>query len=680
MTWLTPILAGVAAAVAIPSLLILYFLKLRRREVEISTTLLWKKAIEDLRANAPFQRLRNNILLILQMLALLAALFAIAQPELRANLDPGQRFVLMIDRSASMAARDGDESDTRLDQAKREARAFVENLREPGLLRSLGALGGRPASDEAMIVAFDSGAQVVQPFTANKRMLLAAIDGIAQADTPTTLDEALRLAGAYTVPAAREDGAAAAPSASIHLWTDGRVADAEQLRPSVDAPMTFHAVGAVAASNVAITSVGAERQFDEPTRLSVFTAIQATVTQDLAVDVELTVDGVVAGVKRVTLAAMGPEGPPTEGGVVFELEQPEGALLRVRVAVPENAAGEDLLAVDNAAYLAVPPARRATVLAVTSGSLYLQYALEGLNLARLDVMTPGQFAREASSAGASLSVYDAIILDGEASVAGLESLPTGQYLALGAPLPIEGVAFAGDPEPTIVLDYERDHPVLKNAGLERMTIAKARRLELDAAARSLARGQDGPLIAEAIDGATTAILTSFDPGQSDWPFDVGFVIFLAEAVESLSGAGGGALPMLTPGETGQAVLPGEARAVTLVEPGGRETPLVPSPDGATLFGPLQNVGLYAIRWDGPRGASDMLVNDRSQRPVAVNLLSPHESDIRTEESLDLATRSVAAQPGSGAREQRRALWPWLILGCLAVLMLEWWVYNRKVML
>ena len=49
MTWLTPILAGVAAAIAIPALLILYFLKLRRREVEISTTLLWKKAIEDLK-------------------------------------------------------------------------------------------------------------------------------------------------------------------------------------------------------------------------------------------------------------------------------------------------------------------------------------------------------------------------------------------------------------------------------------------------------------------------------------------------------------------------------------------------------------------------------------------------------------------------------------------------------
>ncbi len=40
MTFLTPILAGIAAAIAIPALVILYFLKLRRRDVEVSTKLL----------------------------------------------------------------------------------------------------------------------------------------------------------------------------------------------------------------------------------------------------------------------------------------------------------------------------------------------------------------------------------------------------------------------------------------------------------------------------------------------------------------------------------------------------------------------------------------------------------------------------------------------------------------
>ena len=79
MTWLTPLIAGIAAAIAVPSLVILYFLKLRRRDMEVSTTLLWKKAIQDIQANAPFQKLRRNILLILQLLALAAAILALGR-------------------------------------------------------------------------------------------------------------------------------------------------------------------------------------------------------------------------------------------------------------------------------------------------------------------------------------------------------------------------------------------------------------------------------------------------------------------------------------------------------------------------------------------------------------------------------------------------------------------------
>jgi hypothetical protein len=74
------------------------------------------------------------------------------------------------------------------------------------------------------------------------------------------------------------------------------------------------------------------------------------------------------------------------------------------------------------------------------------------------------------------------------------------------------------------------------------------------------------------------------------------------------------------------------------------------------------------------------VSGRAQRPVAVNLLDPTESDLRAAASLELASRSVAAVASGAGVNDRRSLWPWLLLACLAILMVEWWIYNRKVMI
>src|SRR5262245_40875085 len=126
MTWLPRFLniwpALAAAAVAIPALLILYFLTLRRREMDASSTLLWKKAIQDLQVNAPFQKLRRNLLLLLQLLLLALLLLALSRPITFFTPGAGKNTVIIIDRSASMRATDVDNGKTsRLDDAKKRA-------------------------------------------------------------------------------------------------------------------------------------------------------------------------------------------------------------------------------------------------------------------------------------------------------------------------------------------------------------------------------------------------------------------------------------------------------------------------------------------------------------------------------------------------------------------------------
>src|SRR5580698_8835904 len=96
--------ALISAAVVIPLLITLYFLKLRRKEFVVPSTILWKKAVQELQVNAPFQRLRKNLLLLLQLLLLLALLLALARPVMNYTPGAGPRTIILIDHSASMSA------------------------------------------------------------------------------------------------------------------------------------------------------------------------------------------------------------------------------------------------------------------------------------------------------------------------------------------------------------------------------------------------------------------------------------------------------------------------------------------------------------------------------------------------------------------------------------------------
>lgn len=716
MTWATPALAIVAASIAVPTLIILYFLKLRRRNLEISSTLLWKKAIQDLQANAPFQKLRRNLLLFLQLLVLAASILALAQPQMMSQRTTGELKIFMIDRSASMNALDGQADTTReitrLDRAKELAVEEVDAMREAGLF-------GDQKADQAMVIAFDTTAVVVQQFTSDKDALRRAIKSIQPGQGPSKLGEAMQLAKSRKPPrilfdnAGQEgqtgtptevEGLTAGPPQQIHIFSDGCLEDAMEVVPAAEDSVFFHALGEVAARNVGITAVRAERSFERPVELTVFASIESTDTVPREVDVELRVDGAPVASRRITIPASVAEAAVTDnadgrgevtvaqpapgaGGIAFPLELAKGALLEVRL-VAEDDRISNVLEADDHGYLIVPPAQQTSVAVVSPDDVFLSRALGGMPLSRLDSLSPAQF--EAMLADGRAAEYDVVILDRwmpPVTNARGEPLPAGRWIVFGSvPAGEGGLVDQGEGGVGTIIDAQSDHPVLRSLTLDPLIIGKTRRVTIpkDSNARTLAESADGPAILEMSGVEYRAIVVPWNVEQSNWPFQVNFVIFLASAVDYLSSdsfsedEAAGSARQFRPGDILTDRLPLDAANVDVTRvPGGTPESTTPTGDGRITYGPLQEVGVYRVRWNGSSGATDVVDAGRVSRFFASNIESSDETDVRRAPQLVLGSETVSAESGETKTEVQR-LWPWLLLAALAIIMLEWFIYNRKV--
>ncbi len=81
----------------IPLIILLYLLKLRRRPVTVPSIMLWQRAVRDMEANAPFQRLRKNLLLLLQILIVLLLALVLARPFFKSESTDLENVIIVID-------------------------------------------------------------------------------------------------------------------------------------------------------------------------------------------------------------------------------------------------------------------------------------------------------------------------------------------------------------------------------------------------------------------------------------------------------------------------------------------------------------------------------------------------------------------------------------------------------
>jgi hypothetical protein len=682
VTFLAPIPAIIAASIALPALLTFYFLRLRRRPVRVSSTLLWMQATNDLQVNVPLRMIRPSWLLLLQLLILASLLVALARPAVHMESAPVGRAVILIDRSASMAARDGaggEPGQTRLDEAKRRALVVADRL-------------GRSGGTLVSVVAYGADARSLTPFTADRGAVREAIRSIQVSDQPDNLGAALDLVSASAMGERGDasDEGIAPERMLVVLVSDGGTPAPPGL--SLDnADWRFEGVGPLpggppALDNLGIAAISARRDYQDPATVRLFARVVNAGPEAVATVLTLSVDGAVVDRRPLEVPASSGPAPAQvgEASASFEFQNSGGGVVVASLGRP------DALGADNAGAIVLSePSRPGGLLVTPTGGVGVEGAartwLIGDVLAELDLrpfrtVGVGEYERLASEGG--LGPYALVVFDRVRPL----RLPPVASISFGAGLPAPAAppgagSPAGSPAgeddadtgtgSTRFLSWERGHAVLRDVALDSVVIARSidtlRAIDLGGDSKrvltELARGENGPLIELVEDGPVRRIVVGFDVAQSNWPLSVGFAIFLSNAVDFLT-------------------LRGEAeagRAFTTIEPvrlrvgadAGRDLSLQ-GPDGSlraarepgasvATVGVLGRAGLYTVEGAGQGG----------DHAVAVNLVNQTESAIRTSRELTIAGRAVAsASGGAGPRE----VWPWFVLAAAVLLAGEWFLH------
>ncbi|MCR5608623.1 MAG: VWA domain-containing protein [Lachnospiraceae bacterium] len=111
----------------IPFIIILYILKQKSVDFKVASLYLWKEAFKNNTATKPFQKFKNNLLMYLQIITIIALVLAVATPLLKDVQAVKSQMIVVIDTSASMQ-RMYDKDNTRLEKAKETAINYIEEL------------------------------------------------------------------------------------------------------------------------------------------------------------------------------------------------------------------------------------------------------------------------------------------------------------------------------------------------------------------------------------------------------------------------------------------------------------------------------------------------------------------------------------------------------------------------
>jgi hypothetical protein len=303
----------------------------------------------------------------------------------------------------------------------------------------------------------------------------------------------------------------------------------------------------------------------------------------------------------------------------------------------------------------LPERRRARILLITPGNTYLEAALlldEYLDVAQI---TPGQPIPDGK--------FDVAILD---NVAVPLNERVGSALYLNPPAEGSPVPFGSAIEDFGFDTWERKSPVLRFMSMGDVQIAKGHAFKPAAGDKVLGASDQGPILVSGARAGHRFVALGFDPRDSDLVLRIAWPLFVLNTINAFVEEDVGYVSSYRTGDVWRIAVPGSLSTVSLLEPGGAKH-AVPVSDGRAVFrGEL--AGFYKLTG----GADDAPLGE-----FAANLSDLDESKILPQKELVLAGKKAAAfvAPPPSLKSD---VWVYLLAAVLAVSLIEWITYHRRV--
>lgn len=640
-----------------PAIIALYFLKLKRQPLEVPSTYLWHKSIEDLHVNSLWQRIRTSLLLFLQLLFVALLMLALLRPNWQSARAVDERLIFLVDNSASMQSTDVQQS--RLAEAKQKVADMIEQME---------------SNHTAMIISFADTARVEQSYTSNRQLLLEALDRIQPTNQSTSLDGALTLAAGLANPGrsateVQDEAVADALPATMYIMSDGKFNDVAGFSLGNLKPV-FVPIGDSATENIGVVAFSVRRNDDRPDRLQAFGRVENFGSQEVRLTAELYLDGRLIDASQINVAA------ENGSGVAFDLSDRDSGILELRLA------HKDAFQVDNHAWAVINRARRAKVLLVTEGNDPLERALttEGATeLAEVSVAKPDVLKQSQHKKLAAGGAYDLVIYD-DCRPEKPEDMPRANTLFLGRLPPLETWAVDQKAIAPAIIDIDKSHPIMQWIDLGDVLISEGTTLKPPAGASRLIDTTKGVIFAVAPrEGFEDAVLgidfyVSDDKGETyvstNWPIRHSFPTFVFNLLSYLGGrqeqlAG----DSVRPGATLELRTESPAKELVVKAPSGTTATLARSPRNTFTFSGTRELGAYNV-----------MASDRLNQRFTVNLFDAQESNIRPRKEKTIKIGYVDVEGETSWEPARFEAWKYLAIVALGVLIFEWYIYNRRVYL